>query len=104
MFIVSGSTSTKTILAPIESGYDIVAMNVIAGMITSSPGSTPESLKPISIPEVQQLVRRAYFELKVFLAAASAATTWSPRVSFEARDATRASESMSPLTFANASS
>lgn len=53
IFSVSGSTSANTSLQPMESGYAMVAANVMAGTITSSPGFSPVYLQAISKPAVQ---------------------------------------------------
>ncbi len=54
-FIVSGSTSASTGVAPVCKIALTVAQNVIGVVITSSPGPTPESTNARCSPAVQEL-------------------------------------------------
>jgi hypothetical protein len=58
MLRVCGSTSTNTGRAPARTMTFAVATHDSAVVITSSPGPTPASARPISIPPVAELSTR----------------------------------------------
>ena len=58
-FMVSGSTSAKTILAPRRAKALAVLTKVNDGMITSSPGLISSRMAAISSAEVPEVVRSA---------------------------------------------